>query len=193
MRHPGDWKKQGVVLTAMWPAMPSGCAERFLRKVRVRFQLQNPRDHGQWITIGGRISSAGYVAPMLIGRDAKALEEAWEREREEEERSCWETTPAGVRKYTCPTDLGVGNDGGKATAEPPSTQNPTIRIPARERYRCTPGPGVTHVRAQILSRVIDREAKKPAGQAIERVTIKVRKISLPASLLGDRGQLPGPC
>jgi len=191
--HPGDWKKQGVTLTARWQPMPRVCNERFLRRVRISFQMQNPHNHRQWVTIGGRISPGGYVAPMLEGRDAEALQKEWERERKEEGRSCWEKNAAGVSKYTCPDDFEIGNQGGKATAEPPSTQNPTIRLPRRERYRCTPGSGVTHVRAHILSRVINLKTKKLTGRATQWVPIKVRRISLPASLLGHRGQLPGPC
>ena len=193
MSHPGDWKKQGVVLTAVWAPLPQPCSEDVLRHVRVRFQLQTPRDHSRWVTIGGRLSHAGYVAPMLIGSDARALERVRQREREEEGRSCWETTANGTRRYTCSVDLQVENPGGKAMAEPPNTQNPTIRLPRDERYRCTPGPGITHVRTEILSRVSDVTTNKLLGKAVSRVPVKVRKISLPANLLGHRGQLPGPC
>jgi hypothetical protein len=140
VHHPGDRKTQSISVEADWRALPEECDGQFARVPSVRFQLQSPRNHARWINIGK------FVAPK---RRAWKVKEELEAEREAEGKSCWEITEAG-KTFVCNINHRVTNKGGDATAYAPKSPGPwPDPLPRydRYRYRCTPGPGITHAPA----------------------------------------------
>ncbi len=185
VRHPGDRKTQSMFIVAVWPTVPESCVG--VRRVpSVRFELQSPKDHAQWIDMGSFVSPA---------RDSREVEDELEAERQAEGKSCWEPSDAG-KSYVCDVDLRVTNKGGKASAYAPVAPGWPEPDPKLERYRydCTPGPGTTHVRALVRNVVMDPETGKVIGQSEHRVPVKVKSYPRPPHPgHPKRAALQGPC
>lgn len=185
LRHPGDRKTQGISLEADWQALPADCDDRFVRVPSVRFQLQDPKNHARWINVGS------FVRPE---RDFREVTEELEAEREAEGKSCWELTEAG-KSFACEVDPRVTNKGGKGSAYAPESPGWPEPVPALERYRydCTPGPGITHVRA-LIKNVVTNASTGKVAERIYEVPVKVKSYGRPPHPgHPKRAALAGPC
>lgn len=186
VRHPGDRKTQSMFVEADWRALPGDCDGQFARVPSVRFQLQSPKNHARWINVGG------FVAPE---RRSWEVKEELEAEREAEGKSCWEMTEAG-KTFACDLSFRVTGKGGVGTAYAPESPGWPEPDPALERYRynCTPGPGVTQVRALVKNAVKDLSSGEVAAQRIYEVPVKVKSYSRPPQPgHPKRAALQGPC
>jgi virginiamycin B lyase len=186
VRHPGDRKTQSMFLEADWRRLPDECDGDFERVPSVRFQLQSPRNHARWINVGG------FVAPE---RTWKVKEEV-EAEKEAEGKSCWEITEAG-KTFVCHIPYRVTNRGGDGTAGARKSPGPwpdPIASNDRYRYQCTPGPGVTQVRALVRNVVKNLNTGKVAAQRVHKVPVKVKSYPVPPHPgHPKRAALQGPC
>lgn len=186
VRHPGDRKTQSIFAEADWRALPVDCDATAERVPSVRFQLQNPTNHARWINVGG------FVRPS---RNPQKVKEEIELEKEAEGKSCWDASEAG-KSFICGVSIWVTNKGGEGYAAAPKAPGWPDPIPSLEkyRYRCTPGPGKTHVRALIKNVVRNPSTGEVLREAVYRVPVKVKSYPYPPHPgHPKRDALQGPC
>jgi hypothetical protein len=176
MRHPGDHKTQTASVKADYGPMPDECVGIFLRVPDIKFQIQDPQNHQRWVGAGPFESFAKSSETV-----EKELDEI-EKELEERGESC-------DGSNTCHTDNRIKNKGGVFEA---GASYPTF-IPTRERYRCTPGKGVTHVRALLRNIVRNTNTSSIAGKRITAVPVRVKRAKTLSSRQHHRGGVRGPC
>lgn len=189
LNHPGDRKTQGFTVEADYRPLPDGCTG-FRRSSRIKFQIQDSQSHAQWVDAGG------YQSPVKT-RDVQEQElEELEREREEEGGSCWRPIPGG-EKNICRIELHVGNDGGIAEvyfSPPRRLHEPSYARHDPRLYLCTPGKGVTHVRALFQNTVTSSGSGKVVGQRTIVVPVRVRSYPGKGPMRNAwRGAVRGPC
>jgi len=171
LNHPGDRKTQTFTAEAEYQPLPVDCEATFRRAASVKFQVQSSTSHSHW-------SDAGrYFTPKKSQSVRKEEREQLEEEREEQGESCWVTIPGG-EKNTCRIGPLIANSGGVGEVY----FHPTLRLhePSYSRhdprlYRCTPGSGITHVRALFKSTVTSIAAEKVVGIQVAAVPIPVRR------------------
>ena len=171
LNHPGDRKTQTYAVEANYSPLSKECHGVFRRIPEIRFQIQNPTNHAQWINAGS------YLSPM---KSYKVLEEELEKveqEREEQGESCWRPIPGG-EKNICRIDPHIGDDGGIGEVffhgPPARLHKPRYSRSDLRAYRCTPGKGITHVRALFKNTVTSVKTGKVVEQRIATVPVRVR-------------------
>jgi len=184
LAHPGDRKTQAEIVRANWGSLPALCDGHFVRRAAVRFQIQDPLRHRRWRNMGA------WVTPQ---RDLDDAREEAEKEKEAEGKSCYRLGPAG-KEPICNYSDRLTNKGGEAYAtDPRISQIPQPALKNHERYRCSPGKGVTHARALIRNRVVVAGSGHIVGQRVRMITLKIARVSYLLPRLRNRGRLRGPC
>lgn len=188
--HPGDRKSQTFIGEAEYRPLPAGCEGAYERTPSVEFQVQSSSSPAHW-------SDAGKYLEPRKGRKAQKEElEQLEEEREEQGKSCWVPIPGG-EKNTCRTDPSITDAGGVGELyfHPPwKLHEPTYSRHDPRLYRCTPGSGITHVRALFQSTIRNVATGRIVERRIAIVPVRVRhypgKGPMPNAW---RGAVRGPC
>lgn len=188
--HPGDRKSQTFTAEVEYRPLPAGCKGAFARTPLVRFQVQSPTSHSHW-------SDAGKYLRPRKSRDIQEEElEQLEEEREEQGKNCWVPIPGG-EKDICRTDPKITDAGGIGEVfwRPPwKLHEPTYARHDPRLYRCTPGSGITHVRALFRSTITNVTTGMVIEQHVTIVPVRVKhypgKGPMPKAW---RGAVRGPC
>jgi hypothetical protein len=188
INHPGDRKTQNFAAEVDYQPLPNECTS-FRRISMIKFEVQDPERDARWIDAGG-------YQPPIKTRDLQDEElEALEREREEEGRSCWKPIPGG-EENTCRIDIHIGNAGGIAEvffSPPRRLHEPSYSRHDSRLYRCTPGKGVTRVRA-LLQNTVKSSAGKVVARKVSVVPVRVRSYPGKGPMPNAwRGAVRGPC
>lgn len=190
LNHPGDRKSQTFTAEAEYRPLPEDCEGAFRRTPTVRFQMQSPTSPSRW-------SAAGPPLTPKKSDNARREElEELEEEREAQGASCRVPAPGGEENL-CHPEPGITDRGGIGGVY----FHPAWRLhePSYSRhdprlYRCTPGSGITHVRALFKSVVTSVASGEVVGSRVAIVPIPVRhypgKGPMPNAW---RGALRGPC
>ncbi len=169
VNHPGDRKTQTFTAEADYKPLPEGCEGVFRRTPFIQFQVQSPTSHSRW-------SDAGpFLTPKKSETARKAELEQLEEEREEQGESCWVPIPGG-EKNTCRTDplvAGEGGVGGVYFHPQWKLHEPSYSRHDPRLYRCTPGNGITHVRALFKSTVTSVVTREIVEQRVAIVPVRV--------------------
>lgn len=190
VNHPGDRKTQTFTAEAEYKPLPSDCEGAFRRTPAIQFQVQSPTSDSHWSDAGG------YLTPKKSQDVQKEELEQLEEEREEQGKSCWVPIPGG-EKNTCRTDpriTGSGGVGGVYFHPQWKLHEPSYSRHDPRLYRCTPGSGITHVRALFKSTVTSITTGKIVGSRVAVVPVRVRHYPgngpMPKAW---RGAVRGPC
>jgi hypothetical protein len=191
LNHPGDRKTQTYTAEADYRPLPQECQGVFHRIPKIRFQVQNPTNHAQWVDAGS------YLSPTKTYKVMEEELEKVEQEREERGESCWRPIPGGEENI-CRIDPHIKDDGGIGEVffqgPPARLHKPRYSRGDLRAYRCTPGQGTTHVRALFKSTVTSVRTGNVVGQRTTIVPVRVRsypgKGPMPRAI---HGAVRGPC